>query len=462
MNINKDLSIKEIFSKAVRYHSDNKLNLAKNTYEEVINKDPHHIDALNNLGIIFFNLKNFEEATRVYEKIINIDSQNLQSYNNLGLLFKQTGEYKKAINYYEKAIKINPNYINAYNNIGLVFFELGKYQRAINNFDKAIKINPNLFILYCNIGLCYEKIRNPQKAIDSYQKVPKLDINYINAQYNLGSLFYKIKQYEKASKIFSSINYKKSKSYLLKSLYKLNDKSNFFKELDKEILNGTCNALVGSIISLSKIRYDIKKKNLFCEAPLNYVQTINLTENYDFKNIFIKTTNDILYDNDFVNRSQPLLINGTQSAGNIFFNENKLIKKIEDIIHIEIEKFRLNFNKSNEGLIKNWPKKYKLDGWLIKMKNGGKIEPHIHEHGWLSGSIYINVPPKLDLNSGNLVVSLSDKQNNTHKNGVDKITKIVNVVTGTFCLFPASLFHYTIPFKSDEERIVLAFDVIPN
>ena len=81
---------------------------------------------------------------------------------------------------------------------------------------------------------------------------------------------------------------------------------------------------------------------------------------------------------------------------------------------------------------------------------------------WLSGSIYINVPPKLDLNSGNLVVSLSDKQNNTHKNGVDKITKIVNVVTGTFCLFPASLFHYTIPFKSDEERIVLAFDVIPN
>ena len=42
------------------------------------------------------------------------------------------------------------------------------------------------------------------------------------------------------------------------------------------------------------------------------------------------------------------------------------------------------------------------------------------------------------------------------------ITKIVNVVTGTFCLFPASLFHYTIPFKSDEERIVLAFDIVPK
>jgi hypothetical protein len=26
-------------------------------------------------------------------------------------------------------------------------------------------------------------------------------------------------------------------------------------------------------------------------------------------------------------------------------------------------------------------------------------------------------------------------------------------------LFPASLMHYTIPFESEEERIVLAFDV---
>jgi hypothetical protein len=27
------------------------------------------------------------------------------------------------------------------------------------------------------------------------------------------------------------------------------------------------------------------------------------------------------------------------------------------------------------------------------------------------------------------------------------------------CLFPSSLLHYTIPFESNQERIVLAFDV---
>ena len=129
-------------------------------------------------------------------------------------------------------------------------------------------------------------------------------------------------------------------------------------------------------------------------------------------------------------------------------------------IHKELENYRDKFNKSNDGIIKKWPRNYDLKGWLVKMKNGGKIKPHIHDYGWLSGSIYINVPPKININSGDLVVSLNDKQNEIPKNNIDKNSRIIEVVTGSLCLFPASLFHYTIPFKSNEDRIVLAFDIM--
>ena len=428
MNINNNISTEKIFNKAIQYHINNELNLAKKTYKEVIKKNPNHIKALNNLG----------------------------------LLLKKAGEFEKAINCFEKTIKINPGYENAYNNLGLIFFELTKYQKAIDYFKKVIKIKPELFQIYSNIGLAYEKIGDFKKAVSSYLKVPKSDLNYVYAQYNLGSFFYKTKQYKNSAEIFSKIDYKKSKSYLLKCLFELNDRSNFLKELDIEIKKGTSNALIGSVISLSNIKYGIRKKNLFCENTLNYTRNINLIENYDFNNIFVKSANDILNDKEFINRSQPLLVNGTQSAGNIFFDKNKFIKKIENIIHLEIEKYRMHFNKSNEGLIKNWPTKYTLDGWLVKMRNGGKIKPHIHEHGWLSGSIYINVPPKIDKDSGNLIVSLKNLQNKIDNSEFSDHSKIINVETGSFCLFPASLFHYTIPFKSKEDRIVLAFDVIPN
>ena len=59
--------------------------------------------------------------------------------------------------------------------------------------------------------------------------------------------------------------------------------------------------------------------------------------------------------------------------------------------------------------------------------------------------------------SGNLVVGLDDKMHDSIKN-----TKSIDVVTGSLCLIPSSLHHCTIPFESEEERIVLAFDVLPN
>ena len=92
------------------------------------------------------------------------------------------------------------------------------------------------------------------------------------------------------------------------------------------------------------------------------------------------------------------------------------------------------------------------------MKSGGKLKPHIHESGWLSGSLYINIPPKLTAESGNLVVSLGEETDETDTR--INIKKVIDVATGSLVLFPASLTHYTIPFEAEEDRIVLAFDVV--
>ena len=93
------------------------------------------------------------------------------------------------------------------------------------------------------------------------------------------------------------------------------------------------------------------------------------------------------------------------------------------------------------------------------MKNGGELSAHIHDSGWVSGSIYINVPQKSKKDSGNLVVTTHDPKDG--KPG-SKDIKSIDVVTGSLCLFPSSLLHYTIPFESEDDRIVLAFDMVPK
>ena len=72
--------------------------------------------------------------------------------------------------------------------------------------------------------------------------------------------------------------------------------------------------------------------------------------------------------------------------------------------------------------------------------------------------MYINVPAKQSEGSGNLVVCIEEDDNCSDSAQSESI----DVITGSLCLFPASLLHYTIPFSSDEERIVLAFDMVPR
>ena len=493
MNENKDLNIDETFALAVSNQQKNHFKVAENLYNKILEINPNYVSAYNNLGIISKSLGDAEKAIDYFKKTIEIKPDFIDAHNNLGVVLQGMNEKQKAKECYEKAIEINPNYSEAHCNLGVIFQSLDETQKAINCYKKAIEINPLHKNAYYNLGNSYGKLDEFNKAITNYEKSIKIDPNqpkthhnlgnmysnlgfnpkaiecyekaikinpdYVEVHYLIGVLKYQSKQYESAAKHFKLIHYRKSKSYLSSCLYNLDDKSNFLKELNDILKNGETNCIIGSTCSHAEIKYGAILQNPFCKDPLSYVVKNDLNNVCNFNDTFIKPVNKILNE-DVVpaHRNQELLTNGTQTAGNLFTKKEINTDAIQSIIYAEIEKYKSLFKDSNEGLIKSWPKDYYIFGWVISMKNGSKIKPHIHEHGWLSGSVYINVPPKLKNDSGNLVLTID---NNEFQNEKDTNTKKnIDVVTGSFCLFPASLYHYTIPFNSDEERIVLAFDVL--
>ena len=197
---------------------------------------------------------------------------------------------------------------------------------------------------------------------------------------------------------------------LLMCLFLQDKKSVFFDELDYLINQDKADAITGSLACRSALKYGLEKPNLFCTKPLNYVLHNDLNARYDFEKIFLEKAKSILNENRISNRRQILLVNGNQTSGNIFDIKNDDTNEIQNIIRFEVERYQTKFKKSEEGLIKKMPAEYSLHGWLISMKSGGNLKPHIHTEGWLSGSIYINVPRKLKADSGKLVLALGRRQ----------------------------------------------------
>jgi tetratricopeptide (TPR) repeat protein len=355
---------------------------------------------------------------------------------------------------------LKPDFAEAYNNLGIVLKELSRLVEAESSYRQAIAIKSDFAEAHSNLGTTLKEFGRSKEAEASYRQAIALVSDFAEAHYNLGICLMEDRHHDMALKEFELSDFGLSKSYLLKCSYVVEEESIFYERLDFLINQGEINAIVGSLICRSEIKYGGGRLNPFCNEPLQYVSHTDLDERCDFESVFIKTIEDLLTDKKISLKAQGLLTNGIQTAGNIFDLEKVSETGIESIIHAEIEKYRIRCEDSEEGFIRKWPASYSLEGWLVCMQSGGKLAPHMHEMGWISGSIYINVPRKSKPDSGNLVLCLHDSE---HELEIDiSQGSVIDVSTGSLCLFPSSLHHYTIPFEEKENRIVLAFDVIPK
>jgi uncharacterized protein (TIGR02466 family) len=149
---------------------------------------------------------------------------------------------------------------------------------------------------------------------------------------------------------------------------------------------------------------------------------------------------------------------GFKSVGNLFRNSSLNIVTLKEIILDEIDVYYEKFQNEECSFIEKWPVKKEITGWHIMLKEQGYHNLHIHQDGWLSGVIYLKVVPSLNKNEGAIIFDMAGP--NKSESHLPKI--IHNPQVGDIVLFPSSLYHGTIPFSTDTDRIVVSFDLKPG
>jgi tetratricopeptide (TPR) repeat protein len=438
---------------------------AETSYKKAISIKPDFAQAHSNLGITLHELGRLEEAEIIYMKAIAIQPNYAETYNNLGVVLYELGRLAEADTSYKKAIAIKSDYLDAHYNLGNTLQDLGRLEEAEASYKKAIAIKSDFPEAHSKLGVTLQDLGRLEDAEKSYKKAISIKPDYAETYNYLGVMLQEQGRLAEAEVNYAQAirlepDFIKAHNEMLTCLYLMDKKSQFFDQLDYLITQDKPNSVVGSLTCRSYLRYGEEKPNIFCHEPLKYVLFVDLKLRYKFEEIFVRNAKAILSEDKRSHKRQDLLSKGYQTSGNLFDIGNTFTDQIQNAIRSEIERYRITFESSEEGLIRKWPMEYRLYGWLISMKSGGELHPHIHDVGWLSGSIYINVPPKSKIDSGSLVVALGKDSDATNSRKNSK--KIIDVVTGTMALFPASLMHHTIPFESEEDRIVLAFDVIPT
>ncbi len=205
-----DMNSSVEYQKAFELVKKNENAGARDILLNLLNKNPENIHLLNSLGIVNFNLKEYEKTIDYYKKILLIDGNNSEAYYSLGVCYQYMEKNELALEYYKKAVEFNPDNIGALNNLGLLYSALKNYEEAEKHFNNALKVNPEYFCTLLNLGGIRLGIDRFEEALQCFDRALTILLkdntdneNISKAYTNIGVVHYRRKNLDEALKFFN-------------------------------------------------------------------------------------------------------------------------------------------------------------------------------------------------------------------------------------------------------------------
>ena len=421
--------------------------------------NPEFPAAHNNLGITNYQLGDVSAAIERYRSAIRIQSAYFDAHLNLGVALAHIGRLEEAVVSYRNALEIQTDHPECYNNLGNTYRALGQFKDSIECYQRAVELKPDYAEAYNSLGNTLRDDNRRHEAISSYQNALLADPKFEMARHNIGTTLQELGRMEEAIGSLEKIDTDLSRPALLECVYSCNNTSRFFLELKRITKQDETNVGVAAISAFGSQQFGQPDPYPFCPNSMDFISSENLIGKNLIDQEFLITLRKALLDSQLGGGNQSLLHSGFQSAGTLFVEPRGVIEELQTILQTEIKNYFVNLQSRNCPYIELRPESFVLRGWYIVMERGGFLKPHNHPSGWLSGVLYIKVPTRRN-EEANIEFGLHGKDLPILNQEYPKI--IYPVVEGDLIMFPSSLFHRTIPFTSNEERLCIAFDLLPS
>lgn len=151
---------------------------AKSVYEEILQRNPCHADALHLSGLASMQMGAYSEAVTLISRAVDLVPEHPVLRNNLGLAMHRAGALESACAQLYRALEIRPGYAGAHMNLAAVFSSLGQRKLALEHGRKAVELEPDLAEAWFNLGLfLLESVELPE-SVESFRRALALRHDY--------------------------------------------------------------------------------------------------------------------------------------------------------------------------------------------------------------------------------------------------------------------------------------------
>ncbi|PYL75200.1 MAG: hypothetical protein DMF27_12735 [Verrucomicrobia bacterium] len=135
--------------------------------------------AENNLGIVFLQKGNLDEAISLLQAAVDLRPENSPAHENLAKALLQKGQVTDALVHYRRLLELQPDNIEVHNIVGTVLIQQGQAREAVEEWQKVLAIQPDNGNAMSNLAWVFatspdDSLRDGAKAVQLAEQAMRI------------------------------------------------------------------------------------------------------------------------------------------------------------------------------------------------------------------------------------------------------------------------------------------------
>ena len=443
---------------------------AADSFRRALALDSSLPEAHFNLGIVLTDMGDASGAVACYRRAIECAPQFFEAHFNLGDMLNHLGQLDEAVDAYRNAGALDPSAVDVQNNLGTVLIELGRFDEAIEALRRAAFLAPDDVASYTNLGTALKHAGRIEDAVEAQRRATELAPGSADAQFNLGMVLAQSGDHARAVETYkhalaSDPGLARAGAKLCASLMAIGRFDDALRTCDEILARSPAER---SILAIKAFLLEDMGRTGDARSLADYetlIHPVDVAVPDEFEDL--DSFNAALVSH--VLEHPSLVVSPTSHAtvkgrhtGNLLVEPMGPFAAFEKILWQAAEEYaRERLPDEDHAYLSEWPTLDRVVVWSVVMDRDGHQVPHIHPSGWLSGVYYPELPD---------VISQSDP---AHEGWIEfglppddipvrqpPVLKLFQPKEGRLFLFPSYFYHRTVPYRTEERRVSIAFDFL--
>ena len=153
---------------------------------------------------------------------------------------------------------------------------------------------------------------------------------------------------------------------------------------------------------------------------------------------------------------------GTETTQDLSRSQDPVIQALFHSFAAPIARYRDHIGQGQDPLRRRNRGASRFNGsWSVRLHRAGYHTSHVHPRGWISSACYIQLPDSMQAaHTAEGILSFGAPGMITTPSLEAEFSLQPEV--GQLVLFPSYFWHGTLPFHSEQPRLTVAFDVVPD